>query len=129
MRKNGNGYTSHFNKYKNHRTEIDGIVFASSSEAQYYVDMRELQLMGVVEKIERQVKYEIQPAFVKNGVKFGKIDYVADFRITYQTGVIEIVEIKGFETDVWKLKHKLFEYKYPDLTIKVINSKNKRKHN
>ena len=37
-----------------------------------------------------------------------------------KVGKIIVEDVKGKETDVFKLKHKLFEKKYPDLTLKII---------
>ncbi len=30
------------------------------------------------------------------------------------------ISVKGLQTDVFKLKHKLFEKKYPDLELRII---------
>ena len=35
-------------------------------------------------------------------------------------GKMVVEDVKGKETDVFKLKHKLFEKKYPDLTLRII---------
>ena len=44
-----------------------------------------------------------------------------ELALLQRAGEIIIVEdVKGKETDVFKLKHKLFEKKYPDLTLKII---------
>jgi hypothetical protein len=39
-----------------------------------------------------------------------------------RTGLYEITvyEVKGMETPEWKLKHKLFKAKYPNLTQEII---------
>ena len=36
-------------------------------------------------------------------------NYFIDFKVIYPNGSIELVEVKGFETDVWRLKWKLTE--------------------
>jgi hypothetical protein len=51
------------------------------------------------------------------------ITYTADFRVTYSDGHQELEDIKGFSTEIFLLKKKLFEFKYPDLTLKVIKLK------
>jgi hypothetical protein len=51
------------------------------------------------------------------------IVYRADFRITYADGHQEIEDIKGMETALFKLKRKLFEYKYPELTLKIVKGR------
>jgi len=45
---------------------------------------------------------------------------VADFVIVNNDGTTDVVDVKGFETQVFKIKKKLFEYKYPELSLKVV---------
>jgi hypothetical protein len=45
--------------------------------------------------------------------------YRADFRITWADGTQTIEDVKGFETEVWKIKRDMFEYKFPELTLIV----------
>ena len=56
----------------------------------------------------------------KNGTTHRSITYVADFVIENNDGTTDVVDVKGFETQLFKVKQKLFEYKYPDLQLKVI---------
>jgi hypothetical protein len=70
-----------------------------------------------------QPRYMLQEAFEKNGKKYRRIDYVADFEIHHLDGSIEVVDCKGFETTDFKIKKKLFEYKYPHKLSLVTYSK------
>ena len=89
-------------KYGAKRTEVDGIVFASRSEARRYQELRLLQAAGEISGLELQVKYPL----VVNGVKVA--DYVCDFRYYEDEGDTLIVEDrKGMRTPVYKLKAKL----------------------
>ena len=107
-------------KYNNKKTVVDGIVFDSKKEARYYDALKLLQQAGEVTKIELQPKFELLPTFKKNGVTHRAITYIADFKVTYADGKVEIVDVKGIETQVFKIKQKLFEYKYPKLSLKVV---------
>ena len=109
-------------KYGNIPTEVNGILFDSKKEANYYVQMLMLQRCGVVKMIELQPVFELQPTFKKNGVTYRSIKYVADFRITYADGHKELVDTKSEATKTkdFKIKQKLFEYKYPDLTLILV---------
>lgn len=107
-------------KYNNKKTVVDGIVFDSQMEAKYYNALKLLQAAGEVTKIELQPKFELLPTFTKNGVTHRAITYTADFKVTYVDGKVEIVDVKGVETQVFKIKQKLFEHKYPDLSLKVV---------
>lgn len=107
-------------KYNNQKTVVDGIKFDSKKEAEYYCQLKLLKQAGEIRDIGLQQKYTLQPGFEKNGVKYQPITYIADFVITNNDGTTEVVDIKGVETQVFKIKKKLFEYMYPDLNLKVV---------
>lgn len=108
------------NKYRNIKTQVDGITFDSKKEAEYYCKLKLLKQAGEIKDFGLQPRYELQPTFRKNGTTYRAITYVADFVITNLDGTTEVVDIKGVETQVFKIKQKLFEYMYPDLSLKVI---------
>lgn len=107
-------------KYKNEKTIVDGIQFDSIKEAEYYCKLKILKKAGEIKDFGLQPRFELQPAFEKNGVKYQPITYVADFVIVNNDGTTDVVDVKGYETQVFKIKRKLFEYKYPDLNLKVV---------
>lgn len=108
------------NKFGNIPTEVNGIVFQSKKEAKYYIELLMLQRCGVVKTIDLQPVYLLQEAFTKNGKKFQKIEYIADFESEYTDGHVEIVDTKGVKTKEFRIKQKLFEYKYPDKTLIIV---------
>ena len=65
----------------------------------------------------------LQEAFEKNGKKYRRIDYKADFEIHKLDGTIEVVDVKGVETEAFKIKKKLFEKKYPHKLSLITYSK------
>lgn len=108
------------NKYNNQKTIVDGIEFDSKKEADYYIYLKLLKKAGEIRDIGLQQRFVLQPGFEKNGVKYQPITYIADFVITNNDGTTEVVDVKGVETQVFKIKQKLFEYMYPDLSLKVV---------
>lgn len=68
------------------------------------------------------------PIIIKPKTKvYSAISYVADFAVLKQgeteikdENVLMLVEAKGFETDVWKLKLKLLEYHCPELWRRLV---------
>ena len=110
------------NKYGNHKTEVDGIVFDSMLEAKRYGELKLMQRAGMIENLELQPRFVLQPSFKKNGKTIRKIEYVADF--AYQkNGQLIVEDTKSPATlanKEYRLKKKLFEFKYPELTIKEI---------
>lgn len=101
------------NKYNNKKVTIDGIEFDSKIEARYYEHLKELEKQGVVSEFLLQKKYLLLEGFDKNGKRIRPIHYIADFEVHYADGTIEVVDIKGFETPDFRIKKKLFEYRYP----------------
>jgi hypothetical protein len=108
-------------KYGNKRVEVDEITFSSKKEALRYQELKYLKKAGIVTSFEMQPKYILQEAFRKNGKLIRAIHYLADFRVTYADGHQEIEDIKGrFMTEIFMLKWKLFEKRYPDLELKIV---------
>lgn len=112
-------------KYNAKKVEIDGIKFDSKSEGEYYLHLKqqvtERQILG----FERQKRMLLQEGFSVEGVK-GKIRpifYVVDFIITENDGTLTYVDVKGMETDVFKLKKKLFMKRYNTALLKVKKTK------
>lgn len=103
-------------KYKNKKTIVDNITFDSRAEALRYKELKLLERCKVISDLKLQPVYELQPSFKKNGKSYRKITYKADFEYKKQ-GQIIVEDVKGFKTKEYQLKKKLFEYKYPDLTI------------
>lgn len=101
------------NKYHNKKIMVDGVLFDSKKEYKRYLDLKLLEKAGRIKDLERQVSFELQPAFTLNNKKFQKITYIADFVYFDNDKNKQIVEdVKGFKTKDYNLKKKLFAYKY-----------------
>jgi len=112
-------------KYGNKKVELDGIVFDSVAESKYYQQLKWLHANKQILFYRLQPRYRLQDGFEKDGKKHRAIDYIADFEIHHKDGSIEVVDVKGALTDVFRLKQKLFEKKYPHkLTlVKYVNGR------
>lgn len=100
-------------KYHATKTVIDGITFDSKREAKRYQELKLLERAGAIRDLRRQVRYELIPAFDCDGKHFRPTSYVADFVYTdTATGEEAVEDCKGYRTDVYRLKAKLFAYKY-----------------
>ena len=116
------------NKYHNKKIKIDGIVFASKGESQRYIELKEFKRMGEIEDFILQPQFLLQPKFKKNGKLYREIKYIADFKVIYPDGHTEIEDVKGkggYTTPEFVLKHKMFEYKYPELHLEIIQKSGK----
>ena len=100
-------------KYNNSKVTYQGLTFDSKKEFEYYLILKDKEKRGLVFNIKRQVPLEIQPAFTdKTGVKHRAIIYKADFVYTDRvSGKVKYIDVKGFRTEVYKLKKKLLAYK------------------
>lgn len=120
-----------YRKYHNTKTVLNGIKFDSKLEAERYAQLKILERAGVIRRLELQPSFELLPSFRKNGNKWRKTVYKADFRYILCDGDrIVIEDVKGSTaviTDVFRLKQKLFEYKYPEYTISIVTSKDIKK--
>ena len=101
-------------KYRNVPTEIDGLRFASKAEAARYTQLKILRESGQVRWFIRQPRFDLGEGIV----------YVADFLVVWNADErnfepvrVTVEDVKGVETDVFKLKKKLFTAKFGELTL------------
>lgn len=107
------------NKYKNRKIVVDNIKFDSILEANRYQELKLLQKAKQISNLRLQVPFLLQEGFKKNGKTHRKIEYIADF-VYEENGQTIVEDTKGMKTETFKIKQKLFEYKYPELNIKII---------
>lgn len=112
-------------KYKNKKTMVGHILFDSKAEAAYYEFLLEQKERGVIVDFSLQPVFLLQAAFKKMGRTIRKAEYIADFLVEYPDGQKIVVDIKGVQTDVFKLKAKLFDRLYPDLELQVLKLEKK----
>lgn len=109
-------------KYHAKKTAVDGITFDSRKEAERYKELKALERVGKIDRLELQPRFELQESFKHKGKTIRKIEYVADF-LYRDLSTLELVveDVKGVKTDVYKLKKKLFlkhygnEYKFVEV--------------
>jgi hypothetical protein len=83
----------------------------AKKEFEFYLILKDREKRGEISDLQRQVVYEIQPAFTDRlGNKHRAITYKADF--VYKCGdMVHVVDVKGMKTEVYKIKKKLLAYK------------------
>lgn len=101
-------------KYNAKTERVDDIIFHSRAEAEFYKYLKEQQKSGTVVAFEMQKVFEIQEGFrhPRTGKWIRAIKYIPDFVVHYAGGETEVIDVKGFKTDVYKMKSKMFMYKY-----------------
>lgn len=101
-----------YNKYGNKKVYVNNIKFDSKHEAEIYLNLKMMERGKVITDLRRQVPFELQPSFKMNGKTVRAIKYIADFVFVNEKGETEVWDAKGVQTEVYKIKKKLFEYKY-----------------
>ncbi len=92
-------------KYRNKKTQMDGIVFDSKKEAYRYVELRLLEGAGKITSLVLQRKF-VFPLKYDSG---RKITYRADFSY-FEDGLEVIEDVKGMKTMVYKMKKAMMKY-------------------
>lgn len=100
-------------KYKNVRAVRGSIKFHSQLEAGYYDYLELMKKEGEVTHFLMQVPFHLP----------GGIKYVLDFVVFFKDGHVEYVDVKGYSTQIYKMKKKQVEELYP-IDIKEINKGN-----
>lgn len=100
-------------KYKAVKTVVNGITFDSKREAVRYEQLLRMKESGLIENLKLQPEYVLQEGYEIGGHRIRPIKYRADFYYFDKVKRESVVEdVKGMRTEVYKLKKKLFEYKY-----------------
>lgn len=94
-------------KFNAVRTESDGYKFASKKEAKRYQELKLLQQCGDVVFFLIQVPFRLP----------GGVKYIVDFEIFWANGEVTFEDVKGFETDTFKMKRKMVEELYAPVKI------------
>lgn len=94
---------------KYHAKRTNG--YASKREAYYAGELRVRKLAPQADLADW---LEQVPVRLSAGIK-----YVVDFVLIMRDGTVRFVEVKGVETDVWKLKMRLLEVERPEIWARL----------
>ena len=115
------------------KTEVDGIVFDSQTEAEYYEYLKAEKKAGRIKSFTMQDEFIIQEKFLlidgerisssfkgfsklqkaNPGCTVQAIKYRADFMVHYKDDSVRVIDVKGQKTADFKIKEKMFNYMYP----------------
>lgn len=90
-------------KFNAKPTERDGMRFDSRKEAERYDDLKQLQSAGEVVFFLRQVPFHLP----------GKTKCIVDFQVFWSDGAVTFEDVKGVETETFRLKKRQVEALYP----------------
>lgn len=104
-----------YNKYSNDSSWCNqGHLHDSKGEARYCETLDLLKKAGEIRNYKTQQMF----ALTVNGKRV--TGHIVDFLVMTKKGKLEVHEVKGFPTDLWKVKMNLFEALYPDIEYIVI---------
>ena len=104
------------NKYRNRKTEIDGITFHSRKEGERYLELKMLQRAGKIRDLSMQVEFELIPK--QDGERACK--YKADFVYHMaDTGKMVVEDVKGKRTREYIIKRKLMLWRHGIKIVEV----------
>ncbi len=104
-------------KYGAVRTTVDGIVFASKSEARRYGELKLLLKAGEIEDLELQPRFPLIVHFWDEHERIG--EYRGDFAYYDRVGERIVEDVKGFKTPLYRWKKKHVEAQYGIKVVEV----------
>jgi Protein of unknown function (DUF1064) len=135
------------------KTEVDGIVFDSSLESEYYIYLRDNREQLGIERVVLQPTFQLLHPFTvpcnrcrgegkKPSPKTGRPikcqrckgegtaeknewTYKADFEVTYEDGYTEVIDVKGWANERFPLYRKMFEFTYEKELVVIKKEKGK----
>ena len=93
-------------KYRNRKTEVDGITFDSVAEARRYGELKLLEAQGEIFGLQLQPRFPL----MVNGEKVGM--YSADFQYLDSDGQLVVEDVKGgnaTKTEAYQLRKRLMK--------------------
>lgn len=97
-------------KFGAKRTQVKDRSYGSKLEASYAKRLDSAKEAGHLLFYLEQIGFRLP----------GGITYKLDFLEFWTNGDVILTEVKGFETETWKIKHKLFLETYPFLELNIV---------
>lgn len=97
----------------------NGIEYHSRLEARYAAAL-DLKMQCVGPYQIRSWKRQVPVKLEVNGRLI--CTYIVDFVIEHMDGHLDWIEVKGLETETWKLKAKLFHALFPDRKLTIVRT-------
>ncbi len=103
-------------KYRNEKTEVDGITFHSKKEAARYQELLLLKQAKQIGALVLQPRFNLIVSGIRICTYIAAFQYIELNRLGHMVQIVE--DVKGMRTPVYRIKRKLFEALYPHLTFR-----------
>lgn len=98
-----------YNTASKEKRTADGITFASIAEMHRYIKLKRLQKSKLIKNLKLQPHFLLIPKTKTEKACY----YVADFQYE-KNGTTIVEDVKGYRTQSYIIKRKLFKYIYPE---------------
>ncbi|KAB7891463.1 DUF1064 domain-containing protein [Poseidonibacter ostreae] len=95
------------------------INFDSKFEAEHYKELLVRERAGQIKDLKLQPSFVVIPEQFHDGKKLSKKIYKGDFQYI-ENGRTVVVDTKGFKTEVYEIKKRLFLKEFPDIIFKEV---------
>lgn len=108
-------------KYHAKKTKIGDITFDSKIEACFYNRLLWMMKANKIHKIVLQPVFVLQEEFFDaQNNKHSAIKYRADFKVLFVNGCEKVYDTKGYKTEIYRIKKKLFIKRYPHIIFEEV---------
>ncbi|WP_438967028.1 DUF1064 domain-containing protein [Flavobacterium sp.] len=101
-------------KYRSKPSQWEGIKFHSKLERDYFIFLTHRKKKGEIIFFLRQIPFDLP----------GKTKYYVDYQVLEKDGTLRFIDIKGVETDTFKIKKRMVEEIYYPIHIEIIKKGN-----
>ena len=101
-------WTQKNNYFSTKKVKSGGKFYDSKFEAYFGIELEQKLKRGEIKGFDPHLRIPL----IVNG--YTVCDYYIDFAVYHNDGTVEYIECKGYPTDVWKLKWRLFCALYED---------------
>ncbi len=111
------------NKFGARKTVVDGHTFDSRAEAARYAQLRLLEQAGQISGLHIHPRFVIHDDFFCKQLNqnITRIVYEGDF-FYYENGEQVVEDVKGVQTEAFKIKRKLFLKRYPHIIFRIMKA-------
>lgn len=110
-------------KYNARPCDIGDLRFDSQAEGRRYQELQLLQAAGEISGLIVHPRFMLQEAFRCKQLNrnIQRIEYEGDFMYC-ENGRQVVEDVKGMETEGWKIKRKLFLKRYPEIDLRIVRA-------
>lgn len=98
-------------KYHNKKIKTEDGTFDSKYEYEEWCRLKLLERSGAIHNLMRQIPYVLIPTIRTSAGTLKQISYYADF-VYEENGIVCMVDTKGYETEIFKIKKRLLINQY-----------------